>query len=191
MSDVFGSRLKDLRWEQKMSLKSLCDYLGISVATLSNYERNERKPDFDTMIKIADYFNVSIDYLLGRTDAKNPSHPMLDNLVRNFSELSIDKQIMMATIIANISMGFETDITFYNSQALSELCKLYEEIWSMQVMVSSKIFKLSKQSGFALNPERLEVFKMYNQRKISTIECMDDWFEKCYSAAYCPPASEE
>ena len=46
--------------------------MGVSNGTVSGYERNYREPDFDTLIKIAKQLNVSIDYLLGYSDIRNP-----------------------------------------------------------------------------------------------------------------------
>lgn len=64
------SRIKELRAEQKLSLRELASQLGISYTSLGKYERNEQQPSFETIEKIADYFNVSVDYLLGRSDNK-------------------------------------------------------------------------------------------------------------------------
>ncbi len=64
------SRIKELRAEQKLSLRELASRLGISYTSLGKYERNEQQPSFETIEKIADYFNVSVDYLLGRSDNK-------------------------------------------------------------------------------------------------------------------------
>ncbi len=58
--------LRLLRKEKGMSLKELASYFGTSPQVFSRYEREEHQPDFETIIKIADFFDVSIDYLLGR-----------------------------------------------------------------------------------------------------------------------------
>lgn len=65
---IFGERLRALRSEKKFTLRELAKELDISFSALGKYERNEHQPDFDTLEKIADYFDVSIDYLLGRTE---------------------------------------------------------------------------------------------------------------------------
>lgn len=67
----FGERLRFLRNEQQYSLRELAIKLGISHSALGKYERGERQPDFKTLEIIADYFNVSIDWLLGRTSDRN------------------------------------------------------------------------------------------------------------------------
>ena len=61
-------RLKELRKEKNISqLKHALD-LSMNQNSMSRYETGEREADYKTLIKIADYFNVSIDYLLERTD---------------------------------------------------------------------------------------------------------------------------
>ena len=63
-------RLKKLRKEKKISqLKLACD-LNMNQNAISRYENLEREADYETLIKFADYFDVSLDYLLGRVDEK-------------------------------------------------------------------------------------------------------------------------
>lgn len=64
----FGERLKELRLLKKVTQKQLSKDLGLSERGVQSYELNERKPGLDILISVADYFNVSIDYLVGRTD---------------------------------------------------------------------------------------------------------------------------
>lgn len=61
-------RLKELRKEKDISQLKLALDLSMNQNTISRYETGEREADYKTLIKIADYFNVSIDYLLERTD---------------------------------------------------------------------------------------------------------------------------
>ena len=61
-------KLKELRKEKGISQLKLAMDLSMNQNTISRYETEERKADYETLIKIADYFNVSIDYLLGRTE---------------------------------------------------------------------------------------------------------------------------
>lgn len=63
-------RLKDLRKEKGITQLQLAMELNMSQNTISRYETGERQAGYDELIKIANYFNVSIDYLLGRSDKK-------------------------------------------------------------------------------------------------------------------------
>ncbi len=65
-------RLRDLRKERKLSMKKLGELIGLSESTVSLYETGKREPDNETLMKLADYFEVSVDYLLGRTDDPSP-----------------------------------------------------------------------------------------------------------------------
>ncbi|TCT23351.1 helix-turn-helix protein [Melghiribacillus thermohalophilus] len=69
---MIGDKLRKLRNEYKLTQTELASKLGISRGTYAHYEINKRQPDYATLKKIADYFNVSVDYLLGRTDDPNP-----------------------------------------------------------------------------------------------------------------------
>ncbi len=64
-------RLIQLRKQQKITQDTLAKELGISRQAYSNYELGNREPDFDTLKKLANYFNVSIDYLVGNSDTPN------------------------------------------------------------------------------------------------------------------------
>ncbi|HEY0826868.1 MAG TPA: helix-turn-helix transcriptional regulator [Bacilli bacterium] len=76
-----GNRIAALRDKQKLTQEQLSVSLGISRAALSHYEKNRREPDYETLIKIANYFKVSMDYLVGRTN-----HPevQLNEEIREF-----------------------------------------------------------------------------------------------------------
>ncbi|MCI5512615.1 MAG: helix-turn-helix domain-containing protein [Clostridia bacterium] len=61
-------RLKELRKQKHISQIKLAMDLSVSQNTISRYEQGEREAGYDMLVKIADYFNVSVDYLLERTD---------------------------------------------------------------------------------------------------------------------------
>ena len=63
-NNYFGKVLKSLRLEKGISQRKFGDDLGVVNQTVSFWEMGSREPDLDTLIKIAEYFNVSIDYLL-------------------------------------------------------------------------------------------------------------------------------
>lgn len=70
--NIIGKNIKKLREGEKLNQKELAKALNISNTTLSQYETGQRTPSDDIKIKIAEFFNVSLDYLLGRTDVRNP-----------------------------------------------------------------------------------------------------------------------
>ena len=68
---VIYMRLKELRLKRGLSQQRLAIELNLNQNSISRYENGSRQADYQTLIAIADYFNVSIDYLLERTD--NPT----------------------------------------------------------------------------------------------------------------------
>jgi transcriptional regulator with XRE-family HTH domain len=70
---VLKERLVKLRTDKGLSQYDLAKTLGLSRGQISNYELGSRQPDYATLSKIADFFGVSTDYLLGRPNEKRPS----------------------------------------------------------------------------------------------------------------------
>ncbi|EGL82062.1 helix-turn-helix domain protein [Caldalkalibacillus thermarum TA2.A1] len=63
-----GIRLKELRKEHKLTQPQLADKLNVGKSTVAMWETGDREPDYEMLQKIADFFEVSTDYLLGRVD---------------------------------------------------------------------------------------------------------------------------
>ena len=72
--DDFKNRLRDLRLENNLTMEELANKVGCTRGAISNFENGNRKPSLDILISLADYFNVSIDYLVGRTDDPELHH---------------------------------------------------------------------------------------------------------------------
>lgn len=75
------NRIAELRDQRGWTQEELAQSIGITRAALSHYEKNRRKPDFEILTKLADKFEVTIDYLIGRT---NQSNRVMDQEVRDF-----------------------------------------------------------------------------------------------------------
>ncbi|MEK4575996.1 MULTISPECIES: helix-turn-helix domain-containing protein [Bacillus] len=67
---MFGTRLHTLRKERKLRQEDMAKQLGIARTTYAMYEQGNREPDYNTLIKLATFFEVSIDYLLGTTEIR-------------------------------------------------------------------------------------------------------------------------
>jgi transcriptional regulator with XRE-family HTH domain len=68
MAHKFGERLKVLRARDGLYQRHIEELIHVQPGTVSQYERGLREPSFNTVLFLAQYFNVSVDYLLGRTD---------------------------------------------------------------------------------------------------------------------------
>lgn len=65
-------RIRDMREDQDISQQQIADYLMCDQSLYSKYERGERTVPLEIMVKLADYYHTSIDYLVGITDQKAP-----------------------------------------------------------------------------------------------------------------------
>ena len=89
------NRIKFLRQEKKIKQIDLCKQIGVSQAALSGYETEKYQPDFETLRKIANFFNVSVDYIICNSDKKNETTqneqsltPKQEELFKTFETLS-------------------------------------------------------------------------------------------------------
>lgn len=69
---MLGDRIKLLREEKHLKQEELAKDLSVAPSTIGMYETNKRQPNNDLIIRLAKYFNVSTDYLLGKSDIRNP-----------------------------------------------------------------------------------------------------------------------
>lgn len=116
-----GERLKSLRKEQKMTQQELGSIIHVSKVSISGYENGNRSPDITTLLLIADYFEVTTDYLLGREkrtiEKKYPSdfgkelerlyYEMQGNeQITFYGELldGVPKELLSKTLLLNLSM---------------------------------------------------------------------------------------
>lgn len=66
-------RIKNLREDNDLTQQNLAEYLSISRSTYRNYENGDRNIPIEILIKIADFYKVSLDYIVGRSSNKNPT----------------------------------------------------------------------------------------------------------------------
>lgn len=66
----FGELLAELRLDRKLTQRDLAHILHVTVGTISNYENDVHFPDVEKLIELADYFEVTTDYLLGRCESR-------------------------------------------------------------------------------------------------------------------------
>ena len=65
---TIGERIKGLRLSKKVTQKEIADAIGVSSVSVQRFEYGSVRPSLDTLIALADYFDVSLDYLVGRSD---------------------------------------------------------------------------------------------------------------------------
>lgn len=84
---IFGNRLKNLRLEKQLTGEELGNALNVTKVAISNWESGNRSPHHEMLSKIARYFDVSVDYLLGNTDKRNigKEKPKLDPSIKTIA----------------------------------------------------------------------------------------------------------
>lgn len=101
---MFRIRLKKLREEKGLSQAAFAKEFGVAQSTVGGWEAGTREPNFDTVQKLADYFGVSVDYLLCRTneaeikDSSNDTIDVQDKLQELLSQLETKDSLMFSGV---------------------------------------------------------------------------------------------
>lgn len=94
---IRGDRLRTLRLQNKYTHERLAELLNINIRMVTRYETDEVDPSGDVITRMADLFNVSTDYLLGRTDDPTPCG--------HSNELTADEQAILAAVRRGDALG--------------------------------------------------------------------------------------
>lgn len=135
-TESVGKKIKLLRNKRSLEAQKLASDLNVGKSTLSNWENDRRTPDTDTLIKIAKYFDVSVDYLIGNTDVKTD-----DAIISNLTDIDNDKMVkipVLGVIKAGIPMFAEANIIDYEYVHQEELMQ-GEKYFYLQVRGDSMI----------------------------------------------------
>lgn len=114
---LFGDRIKQLREQLDISQQTLADNTGISKSSISKYESGERTPELETFEAIADYFNVDMDYLKGKTDIRrkyivtNDGNLLYGNVI---NDLLMTKNQSLVELLEKISKMSNEEIETLN-----------------------------------------------------------------------------
>lgn len=95
----FANRLKKLREDKGLIQQDIADLLHVGRATIAGYETKGKQPDYEKLVLLAKYFNVSIDYLLGNSDVKTTNLEIPD-------DFSTPEDAMKFILEKNVIMGF-------------------------------------------------------------------------------------
>lgn len=108
---MLGKIIKQLRAQNGITQEELGKILSVTTSMVGMYETNARKPSYDVLNKIADYFDVTIDYLLGRTTNPNEQFPeekpQIRAIARKMNKLPSDKLDLLERLAE--SMADEAD----------------------------------------------------------------------------------
>ena len=89
---MFNDVIKELRLNRKLTTDDVANSIGVSGSAYRNYERGERSPSFEILVKLADFYGVTTDYLLGREPEPDPL-AMLNIKVNNQKFIDIYQEL--------------------------------------------------------------------------------------------------
>lgn len=106
--ESFGKRLRELRQESGLNQIQLAEKLGMSRGSISFYENADRMPDLNLLERAAEFFDVTIDYLLGKSENRNPSYSdickmlgLSDRTIETIVTASPEKKDIIDKILKN------------------------------------------------------------------------------------------
>lgn len=135
----FSKRLVELRKERKLSQYKLAEKLGCSRGLISNYEQGTREPDHNTLKMLADFFNVSIDYLIGRSDFRNPDDVIFNNDIQNLNKYYENFSKEIKDLITEIFDKFYLLIIRDARNENKAVLKVYKDLFSTLLDFKAKL----------------------------------------------------
>ena len=119
------NRLKELRKEKKVSQKEIADFLGISEKTISRWENSENQIKPDKAEKLADFFGVSVGYLLGHDDNDFEKQIRIDTLNNTLNKLYQTHVLLSEKASKDFLKGFTAAVLIVQTQGM--ILKIEEE----------------------------------------------------------------
>ena len=180
-----GENIKRLRREKKITQEQIADYLSISVASVSKWERNETYPDITNLIPLAHYFNVTLDELLGYDEEKTKMEikDVLDKFHYSWNK-DYQKALTIITeaykkypnnydimhwymwTIAGGSADNDKDVLLANKELFTNIC--------------DKLLEGSKNESYRMEAYNMKAKIMYAEGNTKqALELLDDIFFNC------------
>lgn len=139
---MLSNRLSELRKVHKLRQEDLAKRVGIARTTYAMYEQGKREPDYEILQKLADFFEVSVDYLLGRTAKQKPHEN--DGLPELTDKDERDIQKDLQLIINNLASG--EGYSQYDGQTIEDMDEEDRELLISSLENSMRIAKrIAKQ----------------------------------------------
>jgi transcriptional regulator with XRE-family HTH domain len=172
----FHERLISLRKEREITQTELAQVMGKKRSTISGYEIEGKQPDFDTLCRLSEYFEVTVDYLLGRSDERTPAaavfHNDSANLKKHFDALALELKPIVTGVFDDFYILINRDMRIENKESLL----LYRELMSNLRSYRNEIKKMAVD--VKQNPEFLpQLIKMENALKNEIAAILDKLME--------------
>lgn len=122
---MLGKKIKSLRKDNKITQEELARKIGISTSMIGMYETDARKPSYEVLIKIADYFKVSLDYLLRETEYKTyigaKENCIKFKTVEEAMQFILKQPVVMNFCGLNVDKMANRDLIQFASELLNQL----------------------------------------------------------------------
>ena len=153
--EYFAHRLQSLRMEKNISLSELAKELNTTAQSLSLYERAERTANIDLLCKVANYYNVSTDYLMGLSNKKNTDE-----------DYKLDMTLKQAADISERLLGLShnaimTLATYYFD--LKEFTAILNELFENEELLKNFLLGLSELSDYSYVSNKLFNDHVFNK----------------------------
>lgn len=145
---MLGARIKLLREELGLKQEELAKKLSVSPSAIGMYERDLREPNNELTLRIANFFNVSIDYLLGKSDARMPDLKDKLFLIPIIGKVAAGKPILATE---NIEGYLPIDPLMYNLTSAEGFFFLQIQGESMNKLIKNGSYALIKKQDYAEN----------------------------------------
>lgn len=99
MIHLFGDRLRELRKNKNVSQEEIGDFFGVAKQTISNWENNITEPTMETIKKMAEYFKVTTDYLLGFNQEDKDKISKLETVLKEYGIDDLEKAMQILEIL--------------------------------------------------------------------------------------------
>lgn len=115
---MLAKRLKELRFRNEITQAEFARVIGVAQQTVGGWERNYSSPNYDLLNKIANYFNVTTDYLLGReVETSPPLSTEQRKLLRDFESLNDDGQNTFLNVLTALRIAFPARLNNANTKS--------------------------------------------------------------------------
>ena len=118
---ILGARMKELRIERGLQQAEVAEVFGLSQSAITSYETGAREPKCDMLIKFADFYNVSLDYMLGRTNKRNNEESkdlveLINNTAITFNDYELSETNKRRLLDISIGLFWHDKSSFDDKQ---------------------------------------------------------------------------
>ena len=127
---MLGDRLRTLRNQKKKTQQQVSEYIGITRPAYTAYEKGTRNPDYGILEKLATYFEVTTDYLLGISGDKEPVHREAGISDNDYNNLSAYQKEVIDFFVTREQLSFKNQPE--NILDALEQFEVFYEVWKKQ-----------------------------------------------------------